>query len=258
MARDWRFAKPSLTIKTNSFNSINTVYAISRPCIELNPDQLGLLLLLLTTRAKRYQQQNKGESRSPSVSRLFFSKATPCWKWETVVPQREVGRSMRRVEVLMNCRAGAPAGICPSKAPSFLGERPRNLARPLLLQIGHHRKKWAFSFKPSRFSPLILAHKARVQHSLDSLITELPSISSSSAYSPSNGCSHTLACAFCGTLSGFPRQFHLPLARHNLPQGHQSLSIWSKVQKKKTLLNHHTIIINSVILLPGTRYQVRA
>ena len=43
------------------------------------------------------------------------------------------------VEALMSYEAGAPVSIRPSKAPSSLGKRPRNLARSPL-QVGSRRK----------------------------------------------------------------------------------------------------------------------
>ena len=68
------------------------------------------------------------------------------------------------LELLMSCEVGNRVIIRPSKAPSSLGKRFKNIARsPLQLASRGNKfgcsQKLAFSPKLSQFSPLILAHR---------------------------------------------------------------------------------------------------
>ena len=67
------------------------------------------------------------------------------------------------MEALTSCEAGARAGIRPSKAPSSLGKRPRNLPRSPL-QVGSLRKKSGRSQKSALSQNLpVLAFHSRTQ-----------------------------------------------------------------------------------------------
>ena len=112
----------------------------------------------------------------------------------------------------MTCEAGARSSICLSKAPSSLEKRPRNLAR-LPHQVGSRRKKSgrsqksAFSQKTSRFSPFIVVHNkgSALRWPVDHRATLHPRqiwCFLTQQYVQQR------ACACCGTLSGFPRQYH--------------------------------------------------
>ena len=98
----------------------------------------------------------------------------------------------------------------------------RNLARSPL-PVSLRRKKTdsgqrsPFTFDTSPFAPLTLAHKGSA--------LPWPVDDRTDLHPRRNWCVLTrlrgprYACACCCTLSGFPRQWHLPLACHNLQSG---------------------------------------
>ena len=102
---------------------------------------------------------------------------------------------------------------------------PRESCSRLPLQVGSRSQTSGresdvrfLSKNLSRFSPLILTHKARVQHSLGSSTIELictlyPHRICCLLTQQHDTRSDTLACACCGTQSGFPRQTVPPASR---------------------------------------------
>ena len=113
----------------------------------------------------------------------------------------------------MTCKADARASIQLPKVPNPLAKHLRNLARSPL-QVGSRRKKLSLrqksALKKKTPDSCLRFSRARAQHSLGSSTIELSStFAESSAYSPSSTC--------FGTLSAFPRQYHLCLSRATRP-----------------------------------------
>ena len=170
-----------------------------------NSDQLGLLCCCLPTSSAISNEAEESRSHHFDLANPRSSKVKSCRKRKNVVP-----RSMVK-EAFMGCEAGARASIRPPKALSSFGKHPGNLAR-LPLQLDSRREKYGgiqkstSSSKTSRFSPVVLAHKGSA---LPWLVDDQANLHPRRIW-----CSNSST----RTLSGFLRQYPLPLACRTLPK----------------------------------------